>query len=95
MPKLCKPTKEAIYNRIAAVQRHARIKRYEFKYPLPLYVFGLNKTEKTGGLTFDEIRKELINHLPPEEKLKKDEYGLYIYASNYIIQRNEMESIKP
>jgi hypothetical protein len=59
MPKLCKPTKEAINNRLLAYHRHARIYNYSsFETPW-VVIYGLENTKKTGLLDEDDLLEEL------------------------------------
>lgn len=64
MPRLCKPTREAIISRTEAYYRHSQISgcEYEIHYPIPVSVFGLhdNDLSKTGELTMDDLIYELI-----------------------------------
>jgi hypothetical protein len=87
MPKLCKPSKTAIWQRIEAVKRHARIHQYLFELPLNPSVFGLDKTTKEGVLDLFDILVEIKSRTPPDVMLKKDKNGLYIYADNYDLFR--------
>jgi hypothetical protein len=63
MPRLCKPTKEAIISRTEAYYRHSQITGHEYQihYPIPVSVFGLNDKNlfKTGELTMDDLIYEL------------------------------------
>jgi spermidine/putrescine-binding protein len=60
MPKLCKPTEEAINMRIKAYYRHAEGNDYVIHYPVPIEVFGLKTTKyKDGELSMDDLIKEL------------------------------------
>jgi len=62
MPKLCKPTKEAIEMRVEAYYRHAGENNYVIHYPVPIEVFGLKNTKfKEGELSLDDLIKELQN----------------------------------
>lgn len=67
MPKLCKPTKEAILNRLYAVDRLNCIKHATRFYPgnekgiVNSSVFGLKRTQKEGLLTIDDVINELKN----------------------------------
>jgi hypothetical protein len=61
MPKKCKPTREAVLNRLEAVRRHGRIFGYEVNLPLNETAFGLkNKIPKFyGALTIEDLIESL------------------------------------
>jgi hypothetical protein len=63
VPRLCKPTKEAIISRAEAYYRHSQITGHEYQihYPIPVSVFGLDDKNlfKTGELTMKDLIYEL------------------------------------